>query len=256
MIRKIVIILVVTLFTASCGSRKKAAEIEDAATAEVITRHYDNQADFKTLSSRMRLNYQDEERSQSVTVSFRMEKDETIWISAQLLGIPLAKALITRDRVSYFEKIGKTYFDGDYSLLSKWLGTPLDYDKLQNLLLGQAIYDLREDRYVLTESSRGYQLVPANGAADAIRKMFLLDPQNYKASAQQLNQDRENRNVTVTYPKYQRVSGRTLPEEIKIVANEGGRGTNIDISLRSVSFNENLNFPFEIPSGYDEIVID
>lgn len=256
MIRKIFSILIITLFIASCGSRKKAAGIEDAATVEVITRHYDNQTDFKTLSSRMRLNYQDEDRSQSVTVSFRMAKDETIWISAQLLGIPLAKALITRDRVSYFEKIGKTYFEGDYSLLSKWLGTPLDYDKLQNLLLGQAIYDLREDKYVLTESTRGYQLVPANGAADAIKKMFLLDPGNYKASAQQLNQDRENRNVTVTYPKYQRVSGRTLPEEIKIVANEGGRGTNIDISLRSVSFNENLNFPFEIPSGYDEIVID
>jgi hypothetical protein len=215
MTKKIVLVLVIAIFIASCGSRKKGLEIEDAATAEVITRHYDNQADFKTLSSRMRLNYQDEDRSQSVTVSFRMEKDETIWISAQLLGIPLAKALITRDRVSYFEKIGKTYFDGDYSLLSKWLGTPLDYDKLQNLLLGQAIYDLREDRYTLTESTRGYQLVPTNGAADAIRKMFLLDPQNYKASAQQLNQDRENRNVTVTYPKYQRYPAARFQRKLK-----------------------------------------
>src|SRR5690606_19315488 len=111
-----------------------------------------------------------------------------IWLSAQLLGIPLAKALITRDRVSYFEKIGGTYFDGDYSLISQWLGTPLDFDKLQNLLLGQTIYDLREDRYMLTESTRGYQLVPSN-EAEAIKKMFLLDPQNFKATAQQLSQE-------------------------------------------------------------------
>lgn len=256
MYRNIFIILGITFFITSCGSRREAVEIEDAATSKVIQNHYSNEADFKTLSSRMRLNYKDEERSQAVTVSFRMEKDETIWMSAQLLGIPLAKALITRDRVSYFEKIGKTYFDGDYSLLSKWIGTPLDYDKLQNLLLGQAVYDLREDRYVLSESTRGYQLVPSNAAGQAIKKMFLLDPKNFKASAQQLGQERENRNVTITYPKYQTVNGRVLPEEIKIVANEGGRGTNIDISMRSVTFDENVSFPFEIPSGYDEMVID
>lgn len=256
MYKKILILLGITFFLTACGSKRESLEIEDAATSKVIASHYSNEPDFKTMSSRMRLNYQDAERSQAVTVSFRMEKDETIWMSAQVLGIPLAKALITRDRVSYFEKIGKTYFDGDYSLLSEWVGTPLDFNKLQNLLLGQAIYDLREDRYVLAESSRGYQLVPANAAGEAIKKMFLIDPQNFKASAQQLGQERENRNVTITYPKYQSVSGRIIPEEIKIVANEGGTGTNIDISFKSVSFNDNVSFPFEIPSGYDEIVIE
>lgn len=255
MYKRILLILSVTAIISSCGSKKDAIEIEDAATSKVVTMHYDNEAKFETLSSRMRLKYQDEERSQSVTVSFRMEKDKTIWLSAQLLGIPLAKALITRDRVSYFEKIGGTYFDGDYSLISQWLGTPLDFDKLQNLLLGQTIYDLREDRYMLTESTRGYQLVPSN-EAEAIKKMFLLDPQNFKATAQQLSQERENRSVTVTYPKYQRVSGQTLPEDIRIVANELGKGTNIEITMRSVVLNEPVSFPFEIPSGYDEIVID
>lgn len=230
-------------------------EIEDAALSKVVSSHYGAEPEFKTMVSRMRLNYQDSERSQSVTVSFRMEKDNTIWISAQLLGIPLAKALITRDRVSYYEKISKTYFDGDYSLLSKWIGTPLDFDKLQNLLIGNTIYDLRDDRYKLTESTRGYQLVPADGS-EMIKKMFLLDPSNFRASAQQLSQERQNRNVTVTYPKYQRVSGQTLPEEIRIIANEAGSGTQIDITFRSVSLNEQVTFPFEIPSGYEEIEID
>lgn len=255
MYKRIFAVFIVTFIIVSCGSKKGTIEIEDAATSKVVNMHYKNEAEFKTLTSRMRLKYQDEERSQSVAVSFRMKKDSTIWMSASLLGIPLAKALITRDRVSYFEKIGKTYFDGDYSLLSKWLGTPLDFDKLQNLLLGQTIYDLREDRYMLTESTRGYQLVPENGS-ELIKKMFLLDPQNFKATAQQLAQEKENRSVTVTYPKYQRVSGQTLPEDIKIVANEGGTGTQIEINMRSVVLNEALSFPFEIPSGYDEIVID
>ncbi|CAN5350695.1 DUF4292 domain-containing protein [soil metagenome] len=255
MYKKIIVLLSFSFIFYSCGSKKEAFEIEDAAAYKVIATHYQNEAQFKTMSSRMRLTYQDADRSQSLTVSFRMEKDKTIWMSAQVLGIPLAKALITRDRVSYFERINSTYFDGDYSLLSQWLGTPLDFDKLQNLLLGQTIYDLREDKYVLTESTRGYQLVPSN-ANDLIKKMFLLDPQNFKATAQQLAQERENRNVTVTYSKYQRVSGQTIPEDIRIVANQAGEGTIIEISLRSITFNEAVSFPFDIPSGYEEIVIN
>ncbi len=255
MIKKISSLIIICSIISSCGSSKKQIEIEDAALSKVVNTHYGNEPEFKTLSSRMKLNYQDEERSQSVTLSFRMHKDSVIWVSAQILGIPLAKALITKDRVSYYEKINKTYFDGDYSLLSKWLGTPLDFEKLQNLLIGNTIYDLRDAKYKLTESSRGYQLVPDNGF-NAVKKMFLLDPRSFRATAQQLSQEKQNRAVTVTYPKYQRVAGQTFPEDIKIIASEAGSSTSIDISLRSLALNESLSFPFDIPSGYEEIIID
>ncbi len=255
MYKKAFTLLSICLLIISCKSRKEPVEIEDAATAKVVAMHYSNEADFKTMNSRLRLKYQDEDRSQSVTVSFRMQKDSVIWMSAQLLGIPLAKAIITKDRVSYYDKISKTYFDGDYRLLSKWLGTPLDFDKLQNLLMGQTIYDLRSERYKLTESIQGYQLVPIKDL-EVIKKLFLLDAKSFKAIAQQLSQEKENRNVTVTYPKYQRVNGKTIPEEIRIVANSQGSGTQIEISFKSVTFNDPVSFPFEIPSGYDEIALE
>lgn len=255
MYKKAFTVISICIFLASCGSKKKSLEIEDVASAKVVAMHYSTEAQFKTINSRLRLKYQDQDRSQSVTVSFRMQKDSVIWMSAQILGIPLAKAMITKNRVSYYESISKTYFDGDFSLLSKWLGTPLDYQKLQNLLLGQSIYDLRDERYKLTESNRGYQLVPSLNLG-LIKKLFLLDSKSFKAIAQQLSQERNNRNVTVTYPKYQKIGNQTFPEEIKIIANETGKSTQIDISYRSVSFDERVNFPFEIPAGYDEIVIE
>jgi hypothetical protein len=48
----------------------------------------------------------------------------------------MAKASITPTSVSYYEKIKGTYFEGDFSALSQWLGTDLDYNKIQNMLLG------------------------------------------------------------------------------------------------------------------------
>jgi hypothetical protein len=43
--------------------------------------------------------------------------------------------------VSYYEKIKGTYFEGDFSALSQWLGTDLDYNKIQNML-GEPLDDL------------------------------------------------------------------------------------------------------------------
>jgi len=253
--KKAFTIISICILFASCGSKKKSLEIEDLATAKVVAMHYNSEPQFKTINSRLRLKYQDQDRSQSVTISFRMRKDSAIWMSAQVLGIPLAKALITKDRVSYYEKIGKTYFDGDFSLLSQWLGTPLDYQKLQNLLIGQSIYDLREQRYKLTESARGYQMVPSLELG-IIKKIFLMDSKTFRATAQQLSQEKESRNVTVTYSKYERIENQIFPEEIKIIANENTKSTQIDILYRSVSFDDPVSFPFEIPAGYDEIVIE
>lgn len=83
--------------------------------------------------------------------------------------------------------------------------------------------------------------------------MFLLNPSNFKASAQQLTQEKDNRGVTITYSDYQSTDGFIFPEEIKIIVNEGNSSTNIELTYRSLSFNEEVTFPFEIPSGYEEI---
>jgi hypothetical protein len=37
----------------------------------------------------------------------------------------------------------RNLFEGDFSALSQWLGTDLDYNKIQNLLVGEALDDLR-----------------------------------------------------------------------------------------------------------------
>ncbi|MCM8569602.1 DUF4292 domain-containing protein [Gramella jeungdoensis] len=253
MLKKIFILVLVSTFIVSCGSRKATSGIatKNAEAVSVIKKHYTNEAEFKTASGKLRAVYQDAEKTQSVNLSFRMKKDEAIWMSASILGFPVAKAYITPTSVSYYEKVTQTYFEGDFSLVSDFLGTPLDFEKLQNLLIGQAIYDLRTQEYDFMQSPRGFQFV--NDATDNMKKMFLLNPKSFKAEAQQLAQEQENRSLTVTYSEYQSVDGLIFPENIKIIANEGGASTNIDLTYRSLSFNGDVSFPFDIPSGYEEI---
>lgn len=254
----IIYLLLVIAFTLnSCGSKKaemgKTAP-EDEAVSAVVENHYLNEVSFNTLQGKLNVRYTTEERDQRVTVNFRMKKNDTIWMSGQLLGIPLAKVMITPNSVQFYEKITKTYFDGDFRLLSDLLGTPLDYEKVQNLLLGQTIYDLRAERYKLSESVRGYQLEPS--AETFLKRLFLLDAGNYKALAQQIGEAHSNRSVTITYPEYHQVGTQLFPGQIQIVANEGAQNTRIDMEFRGLDFNVPVSFPFSIPSGYEEIAIE
>ncbi|MCM4155046.1 DUF4292 domain-containing protein [Gramella sp. AN32] len=256
MLKRILILSIVSVFLFSCGSSKrvKTTKTKNTEAASIIQQHYDSEANFKTVSGRLRAVYQDDEKTQSVNLSFRMEKDKAIWMSASILGFPVAKAYITPQRASYYEKVTQTYFDGDFSVLSDFLGTPLDFEKLQNLLIGQAIYDLREEDYDFSTNARGFQF--SSPARDMIKKMFLIDNGTFKATAQQLSQEDDNRGLTVTYSNYQSVDGIVFPENIKIIANEAGSNTNIDLTYRSLTFGEELSFPFEIPSGYEEISLN
>lgn len=252
---KILVLLMGFGVLVSCGARKATNKLpkEDAEVARVISKHYKNETDFETLQGRLRVHFQNESTDQAITVSFRMKKDDTIWMSGRILGFPLAKVLITPNSVQYYERFNQTYFDGDFSLLSNLLGTPLDFEKVQNLLIGQAVYDLKKERYSLTNSSRGYELSPSE--EEFIQKTFLLDPETYKTLGQQISQEAQNRNVIITYPKYQTVDGKVFPEEIKIIANDGTANSLINMEFRSLEFNVPVSFPFSIPEGYEEIVL-
>ncbi|MEX0314682.1 MAG: DUF4292 domain-containing protein, partial [Allomuricauda sp.] len=140
-------LLLVLLIFGACKSTKSitGGEIDSRLSAKrIIENHYSNQTDFKTLSGRVKIDYSNGKSEQGVNVSLRMEKDKVIWISAPL-GV--VKAHITPKRVSFYNKLQNEYFDGDFSYLSELLGTELDFDKVQSLLLGDAILDLRDEKY-------------------------------------------------------------------------------------------------------------
>ncbi len=238
-----------------CGTSKSvtAEAIPVLSSRNIIKKHYDNNPEFKTLYARMKARYDDGKNAQSVSVNLRMERDKTIWLSASYL-IPLAKVKITPNRVQFYEKIKKTYFDGDFAFLSEKVGTDLNFEKVQNLLLGQALFDLRDERYEASVNARNYVLVPERELS-LFQRLFKVSPENFKMSEQRLSQPAQDRSVRVSYPSYQNVGDMVLPKEIKIESLDGKRYTIIEVDYRTVELNNKVTFPFSIPDGYDEILI-
>jgi len=242
------------LLIVSCKSGKITTDgsVDTKLSAKVIIKnHYKNQLNFRTLSGRMKIDYSDGISSQGVSVSLRIEKDKTIWLSAPL-GV--VKAFITPTRVSFYNKLQNEYFDGDFSYLSNLLGSELDFEQVQNLLLGQAIFDLREDKYDVAITKESYELKPKK-AIELFKVLFQIEPQNFKISTQQLAQPLKKRLLHINYKNYQQKDNRILPDEVGITAIDKEERTIIAIEYRNMEFNRSLNFPYKIPRGFDEIVL-
>jgi len=206
---------------------------------------------FKTLQSKVKVEYTKDNKSQSHTITFRILKDKIIWINS---AFSIIRVKITLDKVQYYNKLDNTFFDGDFTLLSELLGTKLDFEKVQNLLLGDPLFNLKDDDYSISTHQKSYLLQPINQPI-AFEIFYLLNPSHYKLDSQQLAQPKDARLLQIDYLAYQNVEKEIFPQHIKINALEVDEETIIELDFKSISLNRDLRFPFKIPSGFDQIAL-
>lgn len=257
---RFLLILVVTSLSFSCKTKKTVIEqtvtkeaVVDNMAKEIIEKHYENTINFQTISIRAAADYEDQKQTISIGADIRIKKDEIIWINLKFFGIPMAKALITPTRVSYYEKANGTYFDGNYSILTKMLGTDLDFLKVQNLLLGRPIDNLTKEVFIAEIAANLVQL-KSKKQAD-IEKIFRFETGNYLLKEQFINQISKNRNVLVTYPSFTNQDNIFMPTGVSIIANQQNQ-VKINVAYKKITFNESLSYPYSIPDGYSQIKID
>jgi hypothetical protein len=252
------IILTVIIFV-SCGGNKTPIGTNLANSTltvkEIIKTHKAASPGFKTMAARANLFFKDEKTTQNITISLRMEKDKVIWIKASMLGFTLAKAIITPDRVRYYEKLSGSYFDGDFALISHWLGTDLDFNKAQDILLGQSIFQLNTSDYNSSVVQNKYKVQPRLQPQNFIHSL-LLNPDNFKVALANLSQPDKGRMFTVSYAGHQKIDGAFYPSAITINTSENESKTRIELNYKKIDINVDIRFPFIIPDGYDEIMLN
>ncbi|MDI1254804.1 MAG: DUF4292 domain-containing protein [Flavobacterium sp.] len=250
----IALVLVVAL--ASCKAKTVIAEAkatQEIPTKTVVENHYANKKDFKTLYIKASARYEDDKQSQNVTAEIKILKDEKILISIRVLGITMAKAMITPKEVKYYEKLGGKFFEGDYALLSKWLGTDLDYSKVQNMLIGQSLDDLTKGKYKTSIEDKLYKLETASAG---IEKTFYFEASKFLIKKEEITQTAKNRSLQVAYPNHKDYPTMNLPAAFLIEAFNEEKKTTININYNTATFNEELSFPYSVPDGYDRILIE
>ncbi|HFS68045.1 MAG TPA: DUF4292 domain-containing protein [Flavobacteriia bacterium] len=250
--KKIIVLIIGSLFIfSSCKSKKNAntTKATKMLVKEVVKNYENNKFDKKTVSASIKAKYKGKENLPSVAVSLRIKKDKIIWMSISKF-ISIGKLKITPDKVQFYNKLTKEYFDGDFSLISDFLGADITFEQIQNILVGDTIYDLDTKKYQIEPKDLFYEVKPKK-QLEFFAVLFLLYASNFKTAKQEIIQD--NKFLEISYPSYENIEHQPFPKEILIKAQDGNNKNSVGILYKSVAFNKNLSFPFKIPKGYKEI---
>lgn len=250
-------LLVMLLVFSSCKSSRNIVKntivTKKLSARKVSKKHIANSFDKKTIDAKLKVAYRNDKEKYNLTVKLRIDKDKLIWINVVYKGLILvARAKITPTSVSYYEKINKTYFKGNFELLKNILGTEVDFFQLQNMLLGQTIFDLKAQKYKSVVDQNSHLLSPVKQKS-LFNILFWINPSHYKLDKQELRSVEKNQTLKVEYKSYTLIDGETFPKRIDIRAVGKQKLTTIKMDYKTVVFNKKISTPFRIPNGYKQV---
>ena len=242
------IIIIVLLY--GCGPGKNLTstigEIPEMRTKQILKKHIKQHAKFNTLQCKLKIELFQNSKAQSNTVTLRMDRGKTIWINAFLNMIRIK---ITPDRVQMYNKIDKTYFDGDFSFIKQLLGIDLDFSNLENLLLGDTFFKHNSSSLNQVKDDSGYTLKPYK-LDPTLNVLYRINPFYFKMKTQEISHLKEEIRLKVNYDDFQEINQQLIPSKMAITINEKQNNTFIKLNLKSVSLNQSIRFPFKLPKGY------
>jgi hypothetical protein len=209
-------------------------------------------------------------KEESFDIRVKIKKDSAMLISIQyLLGLEVAKILITKDSVKLVNYIQKNYFVGDFNYINDLLNTDLDFNVLQAVLFGNSaefyedddlrlkpIIDRENCRYLLsTERKRKLKKLQTTGTElKKALQILTLNPENYKILKNEFIDPGTNRTFIANYKNFTQKDSVYAPfnVDIDIYAE---KKANIKIEYVRIEKNTPQKISINIPNKYDRLQI-
>lgn len=182
--------------------------------------------------------------AQGFKIEIRQEWAKIVWIdiSANLMGIKVARLLASADSLHVINRLNKSYISSDIEYLKRYTGLA-DFQIFQSLISGQLITTPpKKAKLMLSEGlwimAFTYKDAEVEAAYDA--DTFLL----VRQKIMQANGDQ----VTAMYQK--KSNGEMT--DIRLFGNYEGDAVELNISIDTFDADSKPSFPFQIPSGYSK----
>lgn len=216
----------------------------------------------------------------------RVVHDSAAWLSVvPLLGIEVARVLLTRDSLLLMDKLHDTYWKGDTGDVRKRFGVQPGLGLVQDALLGRPIgldphekyRSNREDgMYTLTSRERRRFLRAAEDLApgdtlpndkdlrdkklertlrkadrtDAMVYKYWTNPDSMRVARVSISDLAHDQRADVRYLERTAVDGMLLPTLVVISLSSPGQTASGTLRLDRIERNGPLNLPFRIPEKF------
>jgi hypothetical protein len=246
-------ILVLFILLQSCKGSKTVSEDSDMKkeTLKAIVNQYkSSRPDFETMRGRIKAYFETEDIQQNINISYRIERENTVWMSAKFAGVfEVAKVMMTPKDIQFYERIDNNYFVGDFKLVSNFLGFDLSYPEIEHLLLAENIkpFEIALTDFETTENT----ILMTTNYENNLVQSVIIDKSSLNILSQTLQLD--DQILQIKYDTYQVIDNKYFPERLSIYANKKEEEVNLILDYKSMKLNDKLRFPFKIPSNFSPI---
>jgi hypothetical protein len=225
-------------------------------------------AEFKYTYFNARCNVtliDDKKNSTELRGQLRIQKDSIIWISlSPALGIEAARLMVTNDSIRFINRIDKTFFEGDISLVNNYFLTTIDFDILQALITGNDIEGYEDGNFRASIDAMQYRLTATNrvkqkkylkqkDTPNVLVQNIWLNPNNFKIMSLNIKEfGEENKRLQAFYDDFETINGQMVPASINFEL-QGGKKINLKIKYSRIELDILQTFPFKIPDNYTEM---
>jgi hypothetical protein len=213
-IKNLIIILLIA-FAGCKGPGILAPERTPVMSVDKVIRGIEqNQPEYQWMGTRFSGNVVWENRSQNISGSLRIQKDEAIYVSiAPILGIEVVRALVTPDSVKIVNRLESSYYLGDINLLNRMFNTDIDFYMLQALFMGNDFPHFRKDQFNLRQEGELLRLHAARrmrngGAGNPINQAIMVEPAHMRIRTNIILEESSGRALRADYKEWENVSGR------------------------------------------------
>jgi|TARA_B000000475_G_C15951489_1_gene428968 hypothetical protein len=249
-----IFILLLLFFLAGCSTKKKIVSdrpIKDLEISEIIKNSKKSELKFQNLRNRVKVEFNDGRSIQTVSLSLRALNQEIIWISASMI-VPIAKILLSNERIIFYEKFQKTYINQEIDIIMNALGIKNPVKSFQNLLLGKSIFDINRGSWERLENPNYYVLKSSKG----IQTSLFINPKTFLLDQQRIFIPMLSSLITIDYSNYKNIEDKIVPNNVLISYLRGNKIIKINLKYSQFDFPNNLTFPMEIPTDYKIKTLD
>lgn len=260
---------IILIFTISCKSQKDTVRLKIKESPESLVKKINaNELHFNTFSTKVDFSIKTDESTRKLKANIRIKKDSIIWISiTPLLGIEVARVLITQDSVKVINRLGKEYFLGDYDYIDKRFNVHMEFEVMQAVLIGNSIpfeltKDLKfaadKDLYYLGNMKKRKARKVANNPQKVERQdeevvSLWISPTSSKIEKFIFSDLTADRFILGTYDQFESIDEQLIPQHLTFQV-QSKKPSFITIDYSRTTLDKDLSFSFNISSKYEQVV--
>lgn len=208
-----------------------------------------NQIQYKTLSERTTLIWDDGNTAQQFNANIRVKKDSLIWMSLGIFGFEGARVLISPDSFRLINKLTNEYLVRDYSFIQSWILMPVNFEMLQQIIAGEKI-SINEKAKFATKEDSSYVLYLES---DKLLEKIWVNTENYTLKKILLKDKLLKQDMTITFDSYNSLNQKAFSYKRNITIHRDAAIMKLNMEITKAHVDEELNFPFEVNDKYKRV---